>query len=209
MNAFIDALNAVSPQSVGKMKKAVERAFNARVAFETVGGESMTANMSRKIEHAQRSMQTDSIARLLCACDVDPEYINREIHKGSRYNIYALEKDVDVMIALVNGVRFNNKYNDVTAQSLIRFNAANKVMNNRDAQAQFCPDIASDNKGMLVKFDRFVAPSTADTQASSTLNSFMILGIVDAINPHTKTTLYKMTGNHTAQRVKEIYGVAQ
>ncbi|WP_372708705.1 hypothetical protein, partial [Klebsiella pneumoniae] len=116
-------------------------------------------------------------SRVMLAAQVDPSFINRTLHDGSCYNVYAIDKVADAVKGLADGV-VSNAINRACMVSLFNMRKAGLPFTGEVAKA-----CASDKHPIDLAIRKHlvrhtVSASTAPTQASSTMQALETLGIV-------------------------------
>lgn len=179
---FDSVLASVSNEDVDAKLAATVAAIDERADFEKVKDASNT-KIQKTIGKVRSQICTKRAARLLCATNVDPTILNRSLHDGARYNVYAMGKLSDVIYGLTNaddGVKgaIRNSINLACMRSLFHFRAAGVQFTGELAKCAASDKIRVEHavKAMLVRHT--VAASTAPTQASSTMQALETLGIV-------------------------------
>lgn len=162
--------------SVQGMTAEITAAIDARSAFETEKHGS-GHNIHKTLSKVRKALMWKDTSRVMLAANVDPAFINRTLHDGSRYNVYAVDKVADAVKGLANGV-VSNAINRACMVSLFQM---------RKAGIPFTGDIAKACASDKVHVDvairkhlmrHTVSASTAPTQASSTMQALETL--VDA-----------------------------
>jgi hypothetical protein len=165
--------------AVKEVAEAIAVQIEVRECFERAKDSSNT-NIQRTLKSVRSRLTTSlDAARVMLATNVDPSMINRQLHDGQRYNVYALGKLADAIYALGNPAGYvGNKINNAVMRSLFRFKAAKIPFTTNLARAAASDKIRVDAslKDHLVRHT--VAASTAPTQASSTLQAMETLGLV-------------------------------
>lgn len=200
---FEEILAAISDEDAIAMALSVVAAVDERAAFEKVSGND---NIQKALDKSRKQLGTPTAARVLIACSVDPAMINRSVHEGKRYNVYALGKLSDAIYGLANGT-VNNAINIACMKSLFRFQAVGKEFTGEMAKAAASDKIKVDLglKGLLVRHT--VAPSTSSTQASSTMQALTTLGIVARTGSH-KNPTFNLACSPIVDRLRSVLGEA-
>jgi hypothetical protein len=203
---LVDFKTALANVSVAqRTDKAAEvlAAFADRMSYENrerPGNESIQV----KLKAAMMRMSSLGIAGVMAAAEIEPNFVNRSVTEGRRYNVYAFEKINDLMGALSSG-SLRNAVNIVIVKSLFKFADAGLPFNGVAALAA-CSDKVKVEKGMLPHLVRHsVSAATAPTQTSSTMNALQTLGMVVNMG-NTKYPLWTLTDTPVTTRMKEIVG---
>lgn len=201
--SFLEQIGAITDEAAIVMAIEVGKAIDERADFERAKGND---NIQKALAKSRKQLATPSAARVLIACSVDPSMINRSVHEGVRYNVYALGKLADAINGLTNG-SVNNAINIACMKSLFRFKAAGKDFTGEMAKAAASDKIRVDTglKGMLVRHT--VSASTSSTQASSTMQALTTLGIVERSGSH-KNPTFTLSNTAVVDRLRSVLGEA-
>lgn len=201
--SFMETLEAFAADSdaidAGRMKLAA--AFDERAAFERAKS-ATNENIQKTIAKGRAKLiEGRSVAVLLAAC-ATPDFVMRSTSEGSAYNVYAIDKVADLVKALSSGV-IGIAINRTIIKSLFQFAAANEPFTGDMARAAVSDKIRVQGAiaKLLVRHD--VAPSTAPTQASSTMQALSTLGVVRNVGT-TRAPVYQLTEEPIVERMKEI-----
>jgi hypothetical protein len=185
--------------------KAIEigKQIDQRVEFERAKG---NETIQKHLNKSRKQLATPSAARVVIACNVDIAEINRSVHEGVCYNVYALGKLADAIQALSGGV-LGNAINNACMRSLFQFRAAGQVFNGEMAKAAASDKIRVEVglRGMLVRHT--VSASTASTQASSTMQALTTLGIVKRSGSQ-KNPVFDLTDTDIVAKLSEVVAKA-
>jgi hypothetical protein len=177
-NDFTAMLAAISVEDATEMSAKATASVDERASFEAVKDSSNT-KIQATLKKVRAGLTNLDAARVLIASNVDPNIFNREVHTGSRYNVYALGKLVDAMNAIgTDGKKVTNAINLACMRSLFQFRANGAQFTGEMAKAAASDKIrvSASISAMLVRHT--VSASTAPTQASSTMQALETLGIV-------------------------------
>lgn len=189
-----------SDEAVEKKVFEIADCVEARETFEDTK-DSENKSIKRTLKNVRSAFVTKYAARAMLATKTDPAFINRSLHDGSRYNVYALGKAADLMKGMTNGA-VSNAINIACMKTLFKF---------RDAGVQFTGEIAkacasdkiriSDTnlKKHLVRHT--VSASTAPTQASSTMQAMETLGLVKRSGT-AKSPIYELTDHPAVAKLE-------
>ena len=204
-NSFAGALEAVTPQAAGKMLKAIETNLADRAVFEEVKNPE-NANIHRTLKKVREGLVRDDAARVFVATNVEASILNRTINDGARYNVYAMGKLEDFVRALSGRVWLTNKINQAIWRSFV---ACHK------AGVPFTIDVAKAAASDKIRIEPVIAKhlsrhtvsaSTAPTQASSTMQALLTLGIC-VIEGSRKNPTYKLM--ESAPQTKALMEIAE
>lgn len=203
--SFEDIRAAVTEQAMKETANQVINVFENRMRTENrlkPGNEGLQVKLAK----AKARMSALGVCGVMIAANVDPDFVNREVNEGARYNIYAIDKLNDLMAGLCSGT-FRNAVNIAIMKSLFQFRAAGVTFNGVAAQAA-CSDKIKVEKGMTAHLVRHtVSAATAPTQTSSSTNALQTLGVIKNVGT-TKFPIWQLTDNPVTDRVAEILKVA-
>lgn len=196
-----DILVGVPQEAVDETVYQISNEIDARGAFETTKNPD-NENIHRTLKKVRSQMVTKRAARLLLGTSIDPSFINRSIHEGACYNVYALGKLADIIYGVTDGV-VANAINLACMKSLFAFHKAG-----REFTAEMSRAAASDKirvsevalRNLLVRHT--VSASTAPTQASSTMQALVTLGICTTSGSSRNPT-YHLTDSPLSRRLQE------
>lgn len=172
-----DVLNAISSETVGETVMLTAKAMDERADFEkakNVDNDSIQKHLAK----SRKQLTTHAAARVLIATNVSVSDLNREKHTGSRYNVYAMGKLADLISATEKGV-ISNKINFAIVKSLRAFQAAGVPFTSEMAKAAASDKVKVEPSFRKLLTSHDVSASTASTQASSTMQALMTLGVVN------------------------------
>ena len=204
---FGDALNAIDNDTADGFAKQLAGELDARSAFET--DKDSGSNIQRTLKGVRQALfVTRDYSRAALACNVDPSFVNRMLHDGSRYNVYAIGKYADVVKALITG-SIGNKINKACIGAMFAVIDGGKTfsMDLAKAAASDKLTVESGYKTLMKGHRHTVSASTAPTQASSTMQALHTLGIVE---PHgsKRNPEYRLTASPAVQQLREIFAPA-
>lgn len=181
-NDFDTAIAAVSEADVNAKLAATVAAITERKDFELVKDATNTKIQKYLDGTVSKQLATKRAARVMCVANFDPSALNRVIHEGARYNVYAMGKLADAINGLSNsdvgpGV-ITNAINIACMKSLFRFRAAGVPYTGEMAKASASDKIRVERAVNEMLKRHTVSASTAPTQASSTMQALESLGIV-------------------------------
>lgn len=168
------ALSEIGDELVDLGVHAVAKAIDERAAFEAANGND---NIQRTLTKVRNQLATKRATRAMLAAGFNEAQINRSVHQGKRYNVYALGKLADVLYG-VSGGAINNAVNNAIMRSLFRFKKAGTAFTMDMAKAAVSDKIRVEAAVRALLIRHTVAPSTAPTQASSTMQALVDLGVV-------------------------------
>jgi hypothetical protein len=163
-------------EDVEAMVWAIKAEVDTREFFELQKNPE-NANIQRTLKKVRSQLVTKRAARVLLTCDVHPSFINRVLHDGSRYNVYALGKLSDVVYGLTGGI-VSNAINLACLRSLYAVHKAGQQFTMEIARACASNKIRIDPAIRQHLTQHTVSASTAPTQASSTMQALATLKAV-------------------------------
>lgn len=203
---FRDVLKAITDEDADAMALKVAKAIDDRMEFEKAKSPD-NSTIQKTLGKARAQIATRTAARVMIATNVSPEVFNRSIHTNVRYNVYAIGKVADVMAMLGSDEAspwVKNAINNAVIKSLFAFDKAGEVFNGEMARAACAKAIRVSNtklSGLLTRHT--VSSSTAPTQASSTMQALVTLGIVTA-EGSVRNPTYRVRRTPAAERVREL-----
>lgn len=199
--SFREKMLSFSEDQVAGMTQRVSAAIDARAAFETSKhGESH--NIHKTLNKVRKQLMWKDTSRVLLAAQVDPSFINRTLHDGSCYNVYAIDKVADAIKGLADGV-VGNAINRACMVSLFQMKRAGVPFTGEIAKS-----CASDKHPVDLAIRKHllrhtVSASTAPTQASSTMQALETLGIVKREGT-TRNPTFTLTASPIVERLEEV-----
>jgi hypothetical protein len=162
-------------------------------------------NIQKTLKKARAALVSAAAARVMLSAHVDPAFMNRSIHEGARYNVYAIGKFADIAQALsASDGKLRNAINIAVIKSLFNFDAQGLVFDGNMARAAASDKIkVNDPKQKMALVRHNVSQSTAPTQASSTMSALTTLGVVTA-EGSTRNPTYKVVASPLSTRLKEL-----
>lgn len=181
--------------------KAMLKAFAERSKYEAdkkADNDSMQAHLTDLI----KSVDHDAIAQVLCAANVKADFINRSERSSSRFNIYAAQKIVNVARS-IKSVAVLNHYTKAIAASAKAFQDAKVDFTQRDAIAACSIDSKRDSvrNALLKRYEKIVSPSTASTQASSSLNALLQFSVLKEYRNAANETCFAVNTNEASEKI--------
>jgi hypothetical protein len=205
---FADALKAIKEDDAKAFALTIAAAFDERTQFEISRAANGSADMPKvkKLNGYRAKLAMPSMAKVLIELGKTPAFINEHQGKeatGDRFNIYAIDKAIDIVRALSGAQKLSNAPNIAIAKSLLNLEEKNLTMSSELATCAVSDKIRSQDPNVKLLRRHTVDKSTAGTQASSSLNALMALGLV--INKGTKRAAnYAFTATKQAEAFKEL-----
>lgn len=174
-----EILVSFSDEAVAEMVVEIAGELDDRAAFELRKNPD-NGNIQGTLKKVRAQMVTKRAAKLLLSISVTPFFINRELHNGSAYNVYALGKVGDLIKGATDGV-VANAINIACMKSLFAFRAAGATFTMECAKGAASKQYALTGVEASIRkhlISHTVSSSTAPTQASSTMQALETLGVV-------------------------------
>lgn len=190
----------VTADEITKFADDLTMAFAERIVFERskpAGGDGIVA----KLESALKRLQREGNVKALIVAKVKPSFVNESHNKGSRYNVYAVDKLVDLTSALAGGT-IGNKINAAIVQSLAACEKHNIPFGGETALAAVSNKIRIAGELNDILFRHNVDQSTASTQKSSTLKALQTLGAVKNVSTG-RAGVYRLNQTPASRRLLE------
>lgn len=176
--SFKELIDAVTPEQRKEMCEALKREIDERHSFESVKNPTTYASsMASTLKTIEKALVRDPIAAVLIAAGVSADFLNKGSGEGSRYSAYAILKLADIASGL-SGAAMTNKVNLACMKSLFAMKAAGLPFKSETARAATCDKLRIDAAIAKHLIRHTVSVSTANTQASSTMQAARTLGIV-------------------------------
>jgi hypothetical protein len=162
----------------------------------------LSSKMLPNLEAEEKKMATIGAAGLFLAMDVDPNFINREVSTGSRFNVYAFQKVNDLIVALDGGF-MQNAINRAIVTSLFNFRDAGIPFTGVAALAAASDKVKADRAITKHLVRHTVSANTASTQKSSTMVALKALGVIT--NSGTRGhEVWTLTDTPATRRLEEV-----
>lgn len=187
--------------AVQGMTAEITAAIDARSAFETEKHGSHH-NIHKTLAKVRKALMWKDTSRVMLAANVDPAFINRTLHDGSRYNVYAVDKVADAVKGLADGV-VSNAINRACMVSLFQMRKAGIPFTGEIAKACASDKVHVDLAIRKHLLRHTVSASTAPTQASSTMQALETLGIVRR-EGHARNPTFHLTDAPITNRLEEV-----
>lgn len=186
---FSEALKAHSDDDAKAFALKLGASFDERVQHEISSHINGTADLPivKKLNKYRARLALPSIAKVFMETSTTPAFVNTTRQKeagGKRFNIYAVEKMIDIVEALSGAKKVTNAHNLAIGKSMINFEEAGASFTGEMALCASSKEIRSQDPNVKLLNRYIVAKQTAGTQSSSTLNAMQALGLI--INKGTK-----------------------
>lgn len=199
---FDERREAVPEEEVEVLVRQLALAIDDRAAFEEAKNPD-NANIQRTLAKTRREVVTKRAARVVAAAGVNIGFINRTLHDGSRYNVYAIGKFSNLVDFVTIGSALN-AINRACLGSLLRCVDAGIDFTLDLAKCAASDKIPVKDAGVRRHLVRHtVSASTAPTQASSTMQALVTLGVVRT-EGSSKNPTYKLTDSPLVAKLREL-----
>lgn len=198
---FREAMASFDEVAVQGMTTLITATIDARTAFET-GKHGDGSNIQKTLRKVRKALMWKDTSRVMLAANIDPAFLNRTLHDGSRYNVYAVDKVADAVKGLADGI-VGNAITRACMVSLFQMRKAGLPFTGEIAKA-----CASDKVPVELVIRKHllrhtVSASTAPTQASSTMQALETLGIVRREGAARNPTFH-LTDSPITRRLEEV-----
>ncbi len=190
-----------TPEEKQAKKDEIVTEFNERKEFEKAQP-GLSSKMIPNLEAEEKKMATIGAAGIFLAMDIDPSFINREVSTGSKFNVYALQKVNDLIVALDGGF-MQNAINRAIVMSLFNFRDAGVPFTGQAALCAVSDKIKADRAIAKHLVRHTVSANTASTQKSSTMTALKTLGIVTNSGPRGQE-IWTLTDTPATRRLEEV-----
>ncbi|KAA5604400.1 hypothetical protein F1188_16195 [Roseospira marina] len=191
------------------MNHAIADALDERADREAKKNPDNTSIQST-IKKLRKQVGRRATGRLFVAAQRSPDFMNRQLREGAAYNVYAIGKLGDLVAGLV-GDETKNAVNRAILASLFKIESAGLSFDMETAKMcvsqNYTPkpdqsDVASRARSHLVRHT--MSPSTAPTQASSTVQALETLGIV--VKDGGRNPTIKLLDNALTRALRATWG---
>lgn len=177
IEALKNLIETVTENDRDSMAAQVNRAFADRLAFEIAEG-NINTNLERKLERLNKSLVRPSVLNFLIATSISPQFINDSVRKGSRFNVYGVDKFVD-LVDFVMGNDTLNAINKAILKNIVGSALGGKSFDYSLAKGSASKRYNIGERGFKGMARHTVDPNaTAGTQASSTLRALKAMNLV-------------------------------
>ena len=197
-----EAISSISDEDALEAAKEIGANIDTRIEWLKTHKPDNTTQ-APKLENYRKKLALPSKARTLKATGADLNFMNRNDIEGSLYNLYAIDKVIDLVNAL-SGDQMNNAINRAITRTLFAFKREGIVFTAEHARAAASDKIRiSDQKIKKILVSHTVSAATAPTQASSTMSALVTLGIVT--NTGTKKfPVFVLTDTPATAKLEEL-----
>jgi hypothetical protein len=205
VKSFDQTVADLNPDHVESEMRFIDHMIKARGDYEITKGKDSAHNIHTTLKKVGARLATPRAARVMLACAVDPKFITRELHDGSAFNVYSLDKLADIVAAVTDGT-MRNAINIAIVRTMFNFKRAGEVFNGDFAKAAASDKLRVDLKYRGLMVSHTVSAGTAPTQASSTMQALETLGIV-AKTGTTRNPVYTLTDAPIVKKLAQVMGI--
>lgn len=199
---FAELLAALPEDAKLDKAKAIGASFDDRIEWLKTNKPNNTTQ-APKLDSYRKKLALPSKAAVLLVTGTSEEFINRSISAGSTYNIYAIDKVIDLVNSLTGDTKMN-AINKAVLKSMLNFKNEGISFTGEMAKAAASDKIRiSDKKAAGLLARHTVDAGTAPTQSSSTMSALQTLGIV--VNRGSmKAPVYELTDTPATRKLAEV-----
>lgn len=199
-----DIIASLHPADIEMAVYSISKELSKREEFEEIKTAEKTGkdNIQRTLAKVRSQMVSKRAAAVMLACNVDAAFINRELNTGSKFNVYGLGKFSDLVFGASGGA-ISNAINIAIVKSL--FTAHHKGIVFTGEVAKACCSRQYRIEGSIAAHltRHTVSPSTAPTQASSTMAALVQIGAVTQMGTP-RAPIYQLTDAPIVRKLKEV-----
>lgn len=181
---------------------ALNAAFDSRAAFELSKNEA-NDNIQKTLRDMRKSMTRESVASVLLASNVSADFVNDSIRVDSKYNVYAAQKVDNIACYLLKAEALNH-YTLAILRSLLSLEKAELQLTHEDAKSACTLEMKlkdAKREKLLVKYQKHVAISTANTQSSSSLEALVTFNVLKRARNAENETVFTLCDNDTTREI--------
>jgi hypothetical protein len=203
IQSFDDMMANISDEAKIEATVKMANAVDERADFELANGND---NIQKTLKKARAQLSSTRAGAVLLACGVTEAFVNRSVHDGKRYNVYAFGKLADAIVGLSGG-EITNKINFAIMRSLFACRKAGITFTGELAKAAASDKIRVEGAVKAILIRHTVGASTAPTQASSTMQALETLGIVKRSGSH-KNPTFELTDHPAVAKLEAVLAKA-
>lgn len=205
---FEDLLEVITPDDRLEMKHKIKAAFETREKFEkdksaVTGNDNIFKNLTK----SYGKLSSDAVANVLLVTNVEPDFVNRTLSDGSKYNVYALNKLADIAQGAMHGLDVNsgmsNAINLAVMKSMFAIRRVGATFTMDLAKAACSKQYRTDSPYVKHLIRHTVSPSTVSTQSSSTMQALQTLGVVKLAGSR-KNASYEIIDSPLTRRLEHV-----
>ena len=201
--SFVALCNAVADDQVISITRALNAELVERYEYE-MRKNADNDKIQKTLLSVNNALVKSSSARLHAVANIDARYINRAERVNAKYNVYALQKIADIINVVMHDKKMN-AINYHALRSLFNFERKSKLFTHADAIASASNKITVQDASKRQLLSRHtVSASTANTQASSTMNALVTLNVVRETTNENNEKHYELTHSALCEALREI-----
>lgn len=181
---------------------ALNVAFDSRALFEAQKNEA-NENIQKTIKDIRKSMTRESVASVLLASNVSADFVNESIRVDSKYNVYAAQK-VDNLACFILKAESLNHYTLAILRSLLSLEKNEMQLTHEDAKSACTLEMKlkdAKREKLLIKYQKHVAISTANTQSSSSLEALCTFNVLKRSRNAENETVFTLCDNDATREI--------
>ncbi|MBA8881685.1 hypothetical protein [Phyllobacterium myrsinacearum] len=188
--------------SINQTRIEVANAFDERSAFQKAKNPD-NENIQKTLAKGRAKMIEGAKVAGLLSSGISSGFINRSVSDGERFNVYAVDKMIDIINALNTGSELSNAINNAICRSLFRFKNAGEKFTTEMALGATSDKIRIQGTLHKMLVRHTVSANTAPTQKSSTIVALETLGIIRNAGTG-KAAIYEVLDTPQARRLEEV-----
>lgn len=198
----------VTPGQREQKAKEILSEVEIRFAHDTAGGKVIGSGTQNSFRKARNEMASLGQAGFFVAADIDPSFINRSIAGDKRFNIYAIDKIVEIVRGVDGGFLQNPIVRSVLL-SMFNFRDAGLPFTKNAMEAAISSSVKVNERAMIKHLVRHtVSASTAPTQTSQMRHALTTLGIATRQVSGRNTEVFTLTDSPTTRRLEQVLRAA-
>lgn len=203
--SFIETARSISDEAVKDMIVKLAAAIDLRASDEAKK-DPENAKIQSTLKGIRAGFTKTSVARFCVATNIDNNFINRSVRASAAYNVYAAQKLLNIAQKTMLGEDIKwNEVNRCIVSSLFKCEKANVEFSHKVAVACTSKQIACDAGVSKHLVRHTVAPTTATTQASSTMQALVTAGVVVKYENEANAECYRFTENAIVSQLREMF----
>lgn len=181
---------------------ALNAAFDSRAAFEQNKNEA-NDNIQKTLKDLRKSMTRESVASVLLASNISAEFINDANRVDSKFNVYAAQKVDNIACYLLKAESLNH-YTLAILRSLLSLEKHELQLTQDDAKSACTLEMKlkdAKREKLLIKYQKHVAISTANTQSSSSLEALVTFNVLKRARNAENETVFTLCDNDATREI--------
>lgn len=198
---FAEIVANVSDDVTKETAATLAREIDARAEYENKKNAD-NLKIQDTLKGVRAGFTKGSVARFCVASNTPLNFINRSERAGNFFNVYAAQKLLNVAEALT----IEKKWNDINRcilASMVKLEKAGIEFTHKLAIAACSKSITCDAGVSKHLVRHTVAPSTASTQASSTMQALKTAGVVVEYKNDAGADCYRFTENPIVAAIRD------